>query len=373
MNSINEDLAVFLKKGLDLPKFSNFSDDIVYHYTKLDSFIGMMNFNSEDISGNNRVLEFWPSHISTMNDPLDGAFFAELFLERVKRYFRERGEFEVLCFMNDFLGKEEFFSNYCVLKHRENNKHDSEDVRECIKLLGIIVDIDRRRYVINNLIDGYSPFIMSFSMRDSFEDHQDGKLPLWIPYADDARGVRLGFSVNKLRKIVKKYSKIDDSREKYNKHGIFYGGKDGNRILKVEYRKKMDIENIVDELFQKTVIFLQKINETASVEKELCLTEFCSTVSDAVMDYSMVLKPVDYEHEREVRVVLYQPDASRIPVRVGQRGVTPYIRFGIPQKNIKQILFGPAINSLSENFLKYRLGNDFKNIEIKKSGINYRS
>jgi hypothetical protein len=373
MSIIDKDLENFLDKGLDPSEFSDFSDGTVYHYTKMESFIGMMNFNNQTDNCSNRCLEFWPSHISTMNDPLDGAFFSEIFLERAKRYFKENKKFEILNFMSEFLGREELLSEYIDLMRREDSRNEDDNLRLEIKLLGIIVQIDRRKYVINNSIDGYSPFITSFSMNDSLKDRQDGKLPLWIPYADNARGVRLGFSLDKLHSIVEDYSVIDSGREITNKYNIFYKGKICNKIVKVKYMEKTDIENLVDGLFQKTLIKLEKTNETATVGTEINLENFYCVVSDIVMDYSMVLKPNDYKHEEEVRVILYQPDRSRILVRVGQRGVTPYIEFKVPHKNIDQILFGPAISPLSENFLKYSLGSDFGDIEIKKSGINYRS
>ncbi len=353
---------------------------MVYHYTAMDSFIKMMKLDAENANCDCRLLEIWPSHIYTMNDPLDGAFFSELFIERVKRHFKKIGDFESLCFINDFLGKDEALSRYNEIESCEGSRNEEGNLKDHIKLLGIVVHIDRRKYVIKSSSYGYSPFILSFSMRESDEDHQNGKLPLWIPYANNARGVRVGFSVKELKSAVKKYSTFNDSRSLYNKHSIFYGGKDKNRILKVEYRKKGEIKKVVDELFSIILKELKEIDRCGTAGETLAFSDFCSVVSDVVMDYSMVLKPADYEHEREVRVILYQPDASRIPIRVGDRGVIPYIKFRMPHQNIKQILFGPAINSLSENFLKYRLESDFinlesdfRNIEIKKSGINYRA
>lgn len=374
MKTTREKLEDFLKNGLDSERFNKFSDDdIVYHYTAMDSFIKMMKLDTENASCDCRFLEIWPSHIFTMNDPLDGAFFSELFIKRVKRHFEEIGDFESLCFMNDFLGKEEALPRYNEIKFCKGSENEEGNIEDHIKLLGVVVHIDRRKYVIKSSSCGYSPFILSFSMRESDEDHRNGKLPLWIPYANNARGVRVGFSVKELKSVVEKYSTFNDFRSNYNNHSIFYGGRDKNRVLKVEYEKKEKIKEIVDELFEKVLKELKETNVCGTVGKTLGLSNFFSVVSDIVMDYSMVLKPEDYKHESEVRVILYQPDASRIPIRVGERGVIPYIKFRMPHQNIKQILFGPAINSLSENFLKYRLESDSNNIEIKKSGINYRA
>ena len=252
-------------------------------------------------------------------------------------------------------------------------------------------------------------------------------LPMWISYGDSAKGCcviydnnffdkdNIGLTTNpegfygiNTKQILKRQQpdeiqeidKIQSTAYSYCLYRVIYVEEDGT--LKKEETKNViddvekeieDIKNLIVEIGDKLknklkdIILKKKVKEDIILKKniknriikyitlkEMIKKEMIKKDIITILDEIRYLfKSNDYEHEREVRLLISVPqDSDKIKLDK-DRGVIPHIYVEDDRdsrKIIKEVIFGPKVENINEYipYIKY-CDNEVK---IEKSKIRYR-
>ncbi|MGP1569109.1 MAG: hypothetical protein ACTTHM_10325, partial [Peptoanaerobacter stomatis] len=237
-------------------------------------------------------------------------------------------------------------------------------------------------------------------------------LPMWISYGDSAKGCcviydnnffdkdNIGLTTNpegfygiNTKQILKRQQpdeiqeidKIQSTAYSYCLYRVLYVEEDGT--LKKEETKNViddvekeieDIKNLIveigDKLKNKLKDIILKKNIKNGIIKYITLKEMIKKEMITILDEIRYLfKSSDYEHEREVRLLICVPQDSYKIKLDKDRGVIPHIYVEDDRdsrKIIKEVIFGPKVENINEYipYIKY-CDNEVK---IEKSKIRYR-
>lgn len=259
------------------------ADGLIWHYTSASAFLEIV-----------RTQSLWLSHHAFMNDPAEG-----------------RVGYTQFCNATWIVEEESTSDNIQIAMRRARKRWDPNEEAPIPSLL------------------------------TSFSLHGDS-LSQWARYADQGRGVALGFEIG------------SDCR------GAF-GGAPGPEAIRVRYCRKLGEEDEPDPL----VVALARKATTGDVDAEL----------DALFALiEPAFKEAGYEEESEVRLVVPTMELSYLPdlsYRATSRGIVPYVKLPIDAKTVKlrHVRFGPShpddtFLAIDEFFRRYVPDVDFTNSEL---------
>lgn len=281
-------------------------DTVIYHYCSVEAFVNILKTNS-----------IWLTHAREMNDTLEDEYFSAP-LKKALQSFNDISESE-----QDLL--QQIISAY----------------------------LERVTF----------PYVACFS-------REDDVLSQWRAYADDGRGIAIGFKVGAI-------PHVDLFRRQY--------GEDSDSLIiidEVSYKHADDEVQFMQKVLSACLINYRKTNDKATVIKQgICALSMLSIYS----------KGKGFEEEQEIRLVFYpsyrdlvanlncEPpcgeDAAKIQFRVRDGRIISYFPFTFCINAIQSITLGPKCSVdfsqlalfLNQYAPKIRINN-----AICKSKISYR-
>lgn len=259
---------------------------MVYHYTSIDSFIGMIE-NSRK-SNDKAHLAFWASSIFTMNDPLEFQYGIGLINALAK----------------DFEDKKQIEDKY---------KLSTSFVDE-LKINPVFKSID-------NLLDRYfvnppkTPFVISFSRNED-------DLAMWNLYGDKGKGLCLHFSED-----IPPFTETDTIIS--------------HRLMDVDYSGDIKNNKTLYSIFEKTYSEYLKSSHNKGILNELFVHR-CWSMARIYHFLCPFLKHHKYKNEQEVRISGSPNNISHVRYRTRNANIIPYVEVKIDIKHLKGITVGPC-------------------------------
>jgi hypothetical protein len=212
----------------------------------------------------------------------------------------------------------------------------------------------------------FNVYISSFSKRDN-------DLSQWRAYADDARGVALGFSPTVFHPDIDVDVSMLAANDKYSFAGVVY-----------DVRKKIAIR-IQNKLLKKVLkVFEGVMSQPSTIPRQIGI-QFMKDMSveavSAIMLNNVMLKHDAYNAEDEVRLVMHGnakgPLSAYVKTRSRGSELVPYIPVPFPvraKRNLKEVVIGPSAAEGAENAVRSFLYScDLHKVVIRRSDIPYRS
>lgn len=259
--------------------------DILYHYTSMEAFYAIM----KDVESEESEITFWASHVNFMNDPGEYMYL----IKEVVRLLREQNLFA-----------------------------EAESADYLINNLG--ADI----YITDSL-DGH-PAIFSLSEKKD-------ELPMWQTYAQNGKGIAIGFDKAGLKKIG-----------------------EGWELLKCHYPTSRQLEEsgIIEEISN-------CVKKWSSGKKSMDLKALRSALQERIS-----IKHPSFSHEKEWRLTKYNELNYKYRERNGL--IIPYLELKLKTSLIKEVWIGPtAYPLLSEKSLQLFLRSRHISYELYKSFVPY--
>jgi len=340
----------------------------IAHYTKIDKIKHMI--KPIEVDKNKDTIKLLEPYCKT-NDEIKNI------VEKLTIDNNETGnKFKVnirLCNVDNMNDPEEGHAFFDLIKDEDKDKGESEGE----KLF--------KRYYSNGdsmEIQRSNTYLASFSTATD-------KLPLWVQYADDAKGCY--FVVDDNFDFIDEYnfSKIEDDKRVYLADGHFndildiVGIKDISEIYSSKYvlynvayvdkdNKKVFI-NWQEDIGEKNILhFVKGIYENIKgieVEKEKLEQEQKENINKIIVDLldqiRFLFKSIDYEHEKELRVIKF----SKEPL-VDYNGIIPKLYLDMDKDiEIKEVVLGPK-SGKNKDIVQYLYHTD-KVKKVSKSRIKY--
>ncbi|MCC8062444.1 MAG: DUF2971 domain-containing protein [Rikenellaceae bacterium] len=259
--------------------------DILYHYTSMEAFYAIM----KDVKSAESVITFWASHVSFMNDPGEYMYLAN----EVDKLLLEQSLF------NDTNGSEEL------------TDHFKRDVH------------------VSDLLNG-QPTIFSLSEKKD-------ALPMWQAYAQNGKGIAIGFDRTELENIGNGWS-----------------------LRKCNYLSNKELEEtgIIEEI--KTCVKTESLGD-----QEIDLLALYRALEKRIS-----IKHPAFSHEEEWR--LAKSDVLNYEYRERNGLIIPYCKLELKASMIKEVWIGPtAYPLLSEKSLQLFLHSRNISYELYKSFVPY--
>lgn len=303
-------------------------DNLLYHYTSADSFVGMINGGKSIASSNNAmskesVLSFWANSVYTMNDPSEMMYGYEI----VKQMIEKADADKILT---------SYYKQIVV-----------EDWSEEIK---------RAFFKEHYFNVEKTPFAISFSHKDSEEDDNNEELFMWSMYGDSGMGFRLGFDKDAMA--------LDGLCESGTKaFPVCYD------IKEFEIYYYPFLKQQVDEGCQEL---------KAMTNPESIIWGKVSIIASIFTLYCSLIKNPKYKKEKEWRIVSFSNSTSfpDVKFRIRNGIIIPYLNRFIPFKYLKEIIIGPCcdfeLQKRNVELLLKSCGVNIDCIRLLKSGIPYR-
>lgn len=304
------------------------NNNLLYHYTSADSFVGMINGGKgvalkDHAIGEECVLSFWANSVYTMNDPSEMMYGYEI----VKQMIEKADTNKILTSYYNQIVVEDWSEEYKRAFFKEH-----------------FFNVEK------------TPFAISFSHNDSEEDDNE-ELFMWSMYGDSGRGFRLGF---------------DEDAMAYDGHR-----ESGIKAFPVCYDEK-SFEDIYYPLLQQQVKAGYKDLERLS-DPESIIWGKVSIIASVFTLFCSLIKNPKYRKEKEWRIVCFSNSTSFPDVIFRTRNslIIPYVERLVPIKYLKEIIVGPCCNyELQKRNVEMILkscGVDIEMIRISKSTIPYRN
>lgn len=259
--------------------------DILYHYTSMEAFYAIM----KDVESEESEITFWASHVNFMNDPGEYMYL----IKEVVRLIREQNLFA-----------------------------ETESADYLINNLG--ADI----YITDSL-DG-PPAIFSLS------EKQD-KLTMWQTYAQNGKGIAIGFDGTELEKVGNGWSL----------HQCTYLS-----------NKELEETGIIEEISN-------CVKKLPSDKKSMDLKALRNVLKERIS-----IKHPAFSHEEEWR--LAKNDSLNLKFRERNGLIIPYLELKLKASLIKEVWIGPtAYPSLSEKSLQLFLRSRHISYVLYKSFVPY--
>ncbi|ALO43996.1 DUF2971 domain-containing protein [Pseudoalteromonas phenolica] len=287
------------------------NEEVIYHYTSVEVLMNMFN-------GRNGKSSLWASGANSMNDYLENHWVIEV----VKRLPIQK-------ILSGILNRPDLGINAKTIKKYES-----------IYFEDLILDICSNRD--SNVIT----FLSSLS-------YEKDKLSQWRAYADNGRGVAIGFTKSKLKPFLKANNfRLNDvvycEKEQYNELERFMY----NLIIE-------DVQNENDNIFE-------SLNDTLLKDDRRldCLLEWCATYKNPA-----------FAEEKEVRIwcsrKLYR---EKIEFRHSQGSIIPFMNFSFDASCIAEIVLGPKFTEANEPaYLEsFLFHNKLEHVNLISSKATYR-
>ncbi|MBQ9204053.1 MAG: DUF2971 domain-containing protein [Prevotella sp.] len=298
---------------------------MLYHYTSIDSFVGMV--ESARKSNGNDHLVFWASSIFAMNDPMEFKYGIDLIKKLVEKYEEEKqiaNKYKLSTSFEDELAINPNFSN-------ENYLLD--------------------RYFVN---PPKTPFVISFSRNDD-------DLAMWDLYGNKGKGLCLHF---------------DEDIPPFTENDPIISQK----LIDVDYsgdiEKNETLYSIFENEYKKSLDLLKQETSEAEIAVKRCL--FLAIIYHFLCPF---IKHHKYKNEKEVRISGLPNSMEYIKYRTRNANIIPYVEMRIDKKHLKGITIGPCCDfeSLKRgiNNLLYSIGLNAdplmkEDLPITHSNIPYR-
>ena len=281
------------------------------HYTSLEGFQGML--NSISLQHNEPMFKFWASSIFAMNDPKE-------MMHGYDCIWKALPQIEDKLEVDDKHKLSRIWKNV-------TSEHSDEYYNRMLK-----ENLRKKNKI---------PFIISLSEKiDS--------LDLWRTYASDGCGVCFVFSEGSL--------------------------KDKDLIpIDVDYTENITDGNIVFDVM-KNLYENQKIPFVNDSEKHDSFSKNLSFLTGCVIGLAPYIKKVDYEYEKEYRIISTDSIDESIKYRISQRGhVIPYKEIPIPVNTIQKVILGPCSDPIvNKSMLEMELRTKDLNIPVEITKTKYR-
>ena len=298
---------------------------MLYHYTSIDSFVGMME-GAKRLNMHNHLV-FWASSIYTMNDPEEFIHGKRIVDNLAKKYEKEK-------YINEEYRLSTAFDEY--------SKSDPS--------FGTADEICERYFT------NYpkTPFVLSFSKNED-------DLSMWTRYGERGRGVCLAFSEDMSNYTLNDNIVSDNPTE-------------------VEYSEEIENNEYLYNKFRKT--YQESIEAIKPLNEEELISQRMFHMSRLYAFLCPFIKCEDYSQEKEVRIAAYLNSWDSIKFRSRNGIIVPYVEAPISLDYLREIKLGPCCN---DDLTKHGVGfilnarghnhNPFdkKDVDIKKSGIPFRT
>ena len=262
------------------------ANNMIYHYTSIDSFVGMIE-NSRR-SNDKKNLVFWASSIFAMNDPLEFQHGIELINSLANEYENEKQ-------INDVYRLSTSFADELTL---------------CpfFKSTDILLD----RFFIN---PPKTPFVISFSRNED-------DLAMWNLYGDKGKGVCLHFSED-----IPPFTETDSIISRH--------------LMDVDYsndiKNNVKLYSLFEQIFNEFLISLKKKRNIGELHVHRCWS-----MARLYHFLCPFLKHHKYENEREVRISGLPINLDAIRYRTRNGNIIPYVEAQINISHLKGITIGPC-------------------------------
>ncbi|MCK6444546.1 DUF2971 domain-containing protein [Elstera cyanobacteriorum] len=307
---------------------------VLVHYTGLNSVFGIVDKK-----------KLWASHISYMNDPNDGYELYNFVLYHIRRRLL-LSRFSEKISVIDFI-----FSTDNFIR-----------VEEFSDLNRLLSDIDHEEF----LFDLYVAMLSHRQMRNYFSNKdlsfyifsfskfkEDISIDPWRSYAKDAKGFRLEFDFDKLKKSILSSFLINDEKDFVN----FY---------ECEYWPFSKFADGANEIIDG---FLNIFNvERFRVDK----LNIYYRLMVAVENLSLIIKSNSYESECEVRLLIRKKGKKDVCYRPGESLIIPYVECDFDIEALRRVVCGPRTPSRANysiiNFLSSCSGG---HVDVRRSPESY--
>ena len=339
MNTSKADKNQITKNSDSCTENSKNNDDILYHYTSLNSTRSILESKKLRLS-----------HANYLNDSDEiklGFTTVKTILETILEQIENVSRLESIILKLSI-----------IFEVNEDNR---------FKLVKQINEININQLIFKTPFD---VFIASF-----IESSDD--LRQWIQYGDDANGCSLGFSKNKLKNLIPRVK-----------------GQELEQLTQVRYLTDDEKNNIKKEI-EKKVKELDKIKEPKKLDttpepemKEIELLQF--QLLQSLISIIVSIKSKHYENEKEWRFFIITPmkkileETNNILLhfRTSNNTIIPYIVINYCKDNLsilREIKTGPTNDSMSNRYSlnlltqNERIDTDNNKIILTKSKItSYR-
>lgn len=281
-------------------------NNILYHYTSLEVLQKILE------TGDKKSIALWATQIKYLNDPKEYLIAIEELQKKLIIY-------------DDSLPN----ASSKNLKEKLNDKK-------------------MRFFEWENIGDDF-PYIISFT-------DQDDNLPMWNQYANNSKGVTIGFDKNKILEINTTYN-LSLEKCTYD-------------IAPLDDYLKNEIPQIHNSIIINSYSLGLFINYDSTFLKDF-------------QKFIITLKHHSYNYENETRLVIKRNVSEESKFFLKNNIYKPYIEVEIPVNSIKEIILGPdtsldmlkvPINRmLNKKGLKATLNNNNEDVLIKKSHCPFRN
>ncbi len=295
---------------------NDISPPILYHYTNLNSCLSILEHST---------LRF--TDVRYCNDPeeIDGGLrILNKLHEELSQHYLKKSPFfaQIMDLLVGALGLSASFNNDLIKS------------AECfLERSGL--DLSIASY------NKCSIFVACFSEKGD-------DLRQWMPYANDGKGVALGFrGLNKTHDITE----------------------DSSSIIKVCYKNSNDKETYIKNIYERGCSIFENMDSSL-------IPHFGSKVYGAFLHDLIACKSENYQDEAEWRLICLDTgdNLDKLKFRVSDEIIKPSIDIKIKKESLLQIISGPKV----ENVINlYALKNvvkkfEYPKVEFKKSSVSYR-
>ena len=309
------------------------ANNLLYHHTSTDAFVGMVNGGKslalrENDFLTNPVLSFWVSSVYTMNDPSEMLYGYNI----VKEMIEKADSKKILT---------SYYDQIIITDYNEEQK--------------------KRLFKDHFFNVEKTPFAISFSHFEEIDSEEDNneELFMWSMYGDSGKGLRLGFD-----KDVAAYKRCNDKDSRIEAFPVCYDIKTFEecfsqhliQMITDSYKELAGIKDV-------ETIILKKVEVIASI-----YTLFCS-----------LIKNPKYRKEKEWRIVNFTSSTSFPDVKYRTRNgiIIPYVERYIPIRYLKEIIIGPCcdyeLQKRNIEMLLKSCGIDTNAVRVSASTIPYRN
>ena len=141
----------------------------------------------------------------------------------------------------------------------------------------------------------------------------------------------------------------------------------------MDYTENITDGNIVFDVM-KNLYEKQKIPFVNDSEKHDSFSKNLSFLTGCVIGLAPYIKKVDYEYEKEYRIISTDSIDENIKYRTSQRGhVIPYKEIPIPVNTIQKVILGPCSDPIvNKSMLELKLRTKGLNIPVEITKTKYR-
>lgn len=326
-----------------------YCDQFFYHFTSLESLERIVDSSCINLS-----------HISYMNDPLDGIEIFECICEELILYIEKVNEMNLFNEVSDLLLR----PISSGLMDKFTKKINNAEKRGCSPYFLLLSALKfYKKFMSNNFDVSGNIFILSL-----VRQKKDDNVHLWEVYGNKGRGVRLEFDPEELKRIIGIIPK--DTMKKWGLHDVIYFS-------------NSEMKNISNLIIDEVIRGVKNI----SMKKERKYFIYLAFARD-VLYLSAIFKNHSYSAEREVRLVLLPSSSENIGFYIkNENELIPYYSVfldkfkqkyvgafrSVEDGIISKITAGPLCDEKLTTSLDFYLrSNGVHSVLIDRSIIKYR-